>query len=116
MPGKKKTGRWVVGNLAYNNYDAEKNSDEDSDDEWKPNTGGDNEEEEGDKDDEDDYGPKLVHQTWMKNELDLMERCKWYEQKIRHLQLELRMAMSCERQTKRQIRMDYEWDGEDGVR
>ena len=42
-----------------------------------------------------------------------MERCKWYEQKNRHLKLELRVATSHERQTKCQIRMDYEWDGEE---
>ncbi len=98
MAGKPKTGRWDVGKFADDNYDTEKDSYKDSDDEWKPKTGGNVEEEEGDEDDEDDDGPKLVRQSWTNNKLDLMERCKYHEQKIRHLQLELRVATSHERQ------------------
>jgi hypothetical protein len=38
-------------------------------------TGGNDGEEEGDKEDKDDDGPKSDCQLWTENELDLMERC-----------------------------------------
>ncbi len=87
MAGKKKTGRQDDGKFANDDYDEEKDSYKDSDDEWKPKTGGnEEEEEEDDEDDEDDDGPKLVCQPRSNNKLDLMEKYKYYEQKIRHLQ------------------------------
>jgi hypothetical protein len=62
-----------------NDYDdAKKESDKDSDDDWKPKTGGNDEDKDSDKDDENDNGPNLVHQPWMNHKLDLRERCKYY--------------------------------------
>jgi hypothetical protein len=88
MAGKKKTGKWDAGKFVEDDEDdAKKESDEDSDDEWKPKTGGSKEDKDGDEDDEDDDGPKLVRQPRTSNKLDLRERCKYYERKIRHLQL-----------------------------
>jgi hypothetical protein len=81
-------------------------SDDDSDDDWKCKRGDNEEYEDGDEGDVDDDGPKSVNQPRTNNKLDLMEMCKYYEQKIRHLPLQLRAATSHERQMKHQIRMD----------
>jgi hypothetical protein len=69
MVSKKKTGRQSINKLADYDYDTEKDSNKDSDNDWEPNTG----EEEGDKEDKDDDGPKSDHQQWTKNELDLSQ-------------------------------------------
>ena len=80
MDGKKKSGRWDVGESVDNDYDDAEKSDEDSDDDWKPKTGGNKEDKDGNKDKEDGNGPKSVRQPWTNNKLDLMERCKYYLQ------------------------------------
>ncbi len=42
----------------------------------------------------------------------LTERCQVLESTVKSLQSEIRMLKSSERKTKRQLRVDYDWDGE----
>ncbi len=43
----------------------------------------------------------------------LCQRCVENERLIKRLKIELRLSKSIARQTKRQIRMDYNWDGKE---
>ena len=61
-------------------------------------------------DDDDSYGAITLTNN---KTLILMERCKKYQRTIRSLQAALKVATSRERQMKRQIRIDYQWDGDD---
>ncbi len=63
------------------------------------------------KDSDDDWVEEGYKRT--KNEFHLIEWHKRYKQKIRKLEVELRVETSRGRQIKRQIRINYEWDGED---
>ena len=42
-----------------------------------------------------------------------MDKCMQYEWENRKLKVALKLATSCNRQMKCQIRIDYEWDGEE---
>jgi hypothetical protein len=43
----------------------------------------------------------------------LCQRCVENERLIKRLKMELKLSKSTARQTKRQIRFDYDWDGEE---
>jgi hypothetical protein len=43
----------------------------------------------------------------------LCQRCIENKRIIKRLKMELRLSKSCLRQTKHQIRIDYNWDGEE---
>ncbi len=43
----------------------------------------------------------------------LCQRCVENERLIKRLKMELRLSKSHVRQTKRQIRIDYDWDGKE---
>ncbi len=45
----------------------------------------------------------------------LHNKCKEYESIIKRLRMELRLLKSHARQTKRQIRIDYDWDGKEAI-
>jgi hypothetical protein len=65
-----------------------------------------------DDDEEEDEDGTSTDAVWRQNRI-LRERCKEYKLRITKLTTELRLSKSHERQTKCQIRIDYEWDGED---
>jgi hypothetical protein len=51
------------------------------------------------------------HDTLLRKIGMLCQRCVENERRIKRLKMELRLSKSHARQTKRQIRIDYNWDG-----
>ena len=66
-----------------------------------------------DKKEEEEYNQgETMKDLWRQNER-LCTQCQDWQDTVRYLRLELKVSKLHERQTKRQIRIDYEWDGEE---
>ncbi len=69
-------------------------------------------------DDDDEYDEDYedkggLHDALLRKIGMLCQRCVGYERIVKRLKTELRLSKSHARQTKRQIRIDYDWDGEE---
>ncbi len=63
---------------------------------------------------EEDYKDgSSLHDALLRKIGMLRQRCVENERLIKRLKMELRLSKSTARQTKRQIRIDYDWDGEE---
>jgi hypothetical protein len=63
---------------------------------------------------EEDYkNGSSLHDALLRKIRMLCQRCVENERLIKRLNMELRLSKSTARQTKRQIRIDYNWDGEE---
>ncbi len=67
---------------------------------------------ENDDEFEEDYKDgSSLHDTLLRKIGKLRQRCVENERLIKRLKMELRLSKSDARQTKCQIRIDYDWDG-----
>ena len=64
------------------------------------------------KEEEEHNQGETTKDLWRQNER-LCTQCQDWQDTVRYLRLELKVSKLHERQTKRQIRIDYEWDGEE---
>ncbi len=78
---------------SYNKRDMEASDDDDENDEFK---------------DKGRFHDALLRKIGM-----LCQRCVGYDRIFKRLKMELRLSKSHARQTKRPIRIDYYWDGEE---
>ncbi len=63
---------------------------------------------------EEDYKDRSsLHDALLRKIRILRQRCVVNERLIKRLKMELRLSKSHARQTKRQIRIDYDWDGKE---
>jgi hypothetical protein len=63
---------------------------------------------------EEDYKDgSSLHDTLLRKIGMLCQRCVKNERLIKRLNMELRLSKKTARQTKRQIRIDYDWDGKE---
>jgi hypothetical protein len=56
---------------------------------------------------------KTLHDALLRKIGMLCQRCIEYERIIKRLKMDLRLSKSHSRQTKRQIRINYNWDGKE---
>jgi hypothetical protein len=54
-----------------------------------------------------------LHDALLRKIRMLRQRCAEYERIIKRLKMDLRLSKSHARQTKHQIRIDYNWDGKE---
>jgi hypothetical protein len=69
-------------------------------------------------DDDDDYDEDYkdkgrLHDVLLRKIGQLCQRCVEYKRIIKRLKMDLRLLKSHARQTKHQIRIDYDWDGKE---
>jgi hypothetical protein len=69
-------------------------------------------------DDDDEYNEDCEDEGWSEYELRrkigiLCQKCIEYKRIIKRLKMDLRLSKSHARQTKRQIRIDYDWDSKE---
>jgi hypothetical protein len=69
--------------------------------------------EDDDKFEEDYKDGSSLHDALLRKIRMLHQRCVENERLIKRLKMELRLSKSTARQTKRQIRIDYDWDGKE---
>jgi hypothetical protein len=69
--------------------------------------------EEDDEYDEDYEDGSSLHDAPLRKIGMLCQKCVEYERIIKRLKMELRLSKSHARQTKRQIRINYDWDGKE---
>ncbi len=71
-------------------------------------------------DDDDEYDEDYEDKGWSDDELlrkigMLCQKCIEYKRIIKKLKMHLRLSKSHARQTKHQIRINYDWDGEEAT-
>ncbi len=69
--------------------------------------------EDDDEFEEDCKGRSSLHDALLRKIRMLHQRCVENERLIKRLKMELRLSKSTARQTKHQIRIDYNWDGKE---